>query len=40
MPPRFEMGASIESAFPTVEGAGAAEAIAAVPWLAGAKKLE
>ena len=28
------MGASIESAFPEVLGKGAAEAVAAVPWLA------
>jgi hypothetical protein len=34
VPPRFEMGASIESAFPEVLGKGAAEAVAAVPWLA------
>jgi hypothetical protein len=40
VPPRFELGASIESGFPTVVGAGADEAIAKVPWLAGAKKVE
>ena len=40
MPPRFELGASIESGFPTVVGAGAEAAVAAVPWLTSAKKLE
>jgi len=40
VPPRFELGASIESAFADVVGAGAEEAVAAVPWLSSAKKLE
>ncbi len=37
VPARFELGSSIESAFPEVIGAGAEEVIAAVPWLAAGK---